>query len=390
MDRRIYDAYLQDWKGAVASGSRQVLSVVLVLVMTAFFSLQNTTRAIAQKHIPDIGVNRANLAGLPENQWKATLEAMSRAGIKLLRTNAAAPVDQVSRLIRYANDRGIQVVLIIPLWLPALYPPGVQPRRGNADYFAVRPISRIDPERFRMLWNELRKEMRAAGAHALAYQIGNELNGAGFNGDYPIANDARLVALDRCDLRRACKDILDGFALYGDLLRIVRESGLLDGAVLLAAGMAKTSDAWAARTKGFFSTPSAAIRHLDKLGAGRYVDAYAVHIYPNASLTNPKAGARHVQRQIADVVTQCVPEGVARKSCWVTEWGIRNQHASCTQDPSRTALQEAGLRIVRDFMRRDILQTAIYYDWDADNALSVFRCGRLVEPAVVVPVPVRH
>ena len=368
--------------------SRLAVSVAAALAMTTSFSLQSTTSAVAGKRVPEIGVNRPNLAELPEDQWKATLESMSRAGVQLLRTNAAAPSAQVARLIRHANDRGIQVILIVPLWLPALYPPHVQPRQGNANYFAVRPISRIDPVRFRALWNGLRESMRAAGAHALAYQIGNELNGAGFNGDYPIADDARLIALDSCDLPRACKDILDGLALYVDLLRIVRESDLLDGALLLPAGLAKTSEAWAARTKGFFSTPSATIRHLETLGTGRFVEAYAVHIYPNASLTNPKTGARDVKRQIADVVSECVPSGLTTKPCWVTEWGIASQHVSCEQDPSRMVLQEAGLRMLRDFMRRDILETAIYYDWDADGSLSVFRCGRLVDPAVVIPPPV--
>lgn len=375
------------WKYCAAHLGRQAIAVVAVLAMTASFP---STSAAARKQVPEVGVNRPNLAGLPERHWRATLESMSNAGVRLLRTNAAAPVDQVARLVRYANDRGIQVVLIVPLWLPALYPDDVQPRPGNTHYFAVRPISRIDPNRFNTLWKELRRSIRSNGAHVLGYQIGNELNGAGFNGDYPIGDDARLIAPDSCDLRRACENILAGFAQYVDLLRIVYESKLLDDALLLPAGMAKTSGLWAARTKGFFSTPSATIRHLDRLGAGRYVEAYAVHIYPNASLANPNAGAHDVKQQMVDIVSECTPSGLTKKPCWVTEWGIHNQQASCDQDPSRTALQEAGLRILKDLIRRDIVETAIYYDWDSDKTLRVFRCARLVEPEVVIPAPVRR
>ena len=361
--------------------SISVLIALSVLWLSKSYAIQRLDLELVH-----FGVNRPTLIKLPEAQWKSTIDSMARHGVRLIRTGLVEPTNRVPDLVAYANGRGIDVLLVIPLWLPHFYMPETRIRPGNQAFHRVYPISAIDTTRFTKFWKEHRVQMRRRGARILGYQVGNEINGAAFNGDYPISRHARLLPLARCDIAEICDQIQRGFRVYVDVLRVIRESGDLDEAALIASGLVKGSADWARRNEGYFSSFTQSISYLISLGASRYVDAYAVHIYPNLRGKDLTLQLNDVARQVSSLIDECSRADSARPACWITEWGVPSKKIGCGTEPMRDAFLRAAFRTIKRQAATGRVAGAIYYDWDFDKRLSIYRCDKpLVDLDIVLP-----
>jgi hypothetical protein len=124
-------------------------------------------------------------------------------------------------------------------------------------------------------------------------------------------------------------------------------------------------------------------------GLDNLVDAYGLHFYPwmdtplhrRASLEN-------------FVVPQCRPANAGGKSCWITEWGVKNTHASCpARDGQRPTIVAETMNNFRALAHQGRLAMALYYTWNSNPAtnqldpMSVFRCGSLTEAGKLALTP---
>lgn len=346
----------------------------VVAALLALVSVQPSFAADAQSATFRFGVNRPFLGRLPEAEWKGIVDAIAANGIKLLRTG---PVDAgTPALVRYAADRGVDIVLVLGTGSPAFYPPQSPTRPREGVLWAMKPLSALDPNRLSEFWRHHMEAMRAAGAHAFAYEVGNEINTAGFNADYPIKANPMRIPLPACGSEPPCGAIKAGLRAYVDALRVIRDSNTLDGSLLLAAGMAVKRPDADPGPLGSFSPASDAIATLSQFGADPLVDGYAVHVYPNPARASD-SGANPVAAEIENAIAQC-SAGATAKPCWITEWGLRTRTAGCDPDPDRDAAIRTAMTALRAASAQGRLAGAIYYDWDTSDRLSLYRCGHVI------------
>ena len=330
-----------------------------------------------------LGVNRPAPQKLPLEKWQQTIDAMAASGVRHLRRSLSPADEDVERMVAYANQRGIEVVFVISTWVAEFYPETVQPRPSNGNFFAARGLSKLDIARFAAFWHDHRRKMRQAGVKVFAYQLGNEINGPGFNGDFPIGSGARLLSAADCDHPTTCADIRAGFSRYVDMLQLMRESGELDEALLIAAGMAYATPAFVRNSEGYFLPVEAANAYLDTLGASRYVDAYAVQVYPWVPDAAPEIQAAAIRRWLGTAIDQCLFGGVSQKPCWITEWGFPST-VTCGADAARNRLHLDALHYLQSVARERPLHAAFYFDWDQNLKFDIFRCGQLAVNPVIV------
>ena len=325
-----------------------------------------------------IGVNNAGLVWAGEEEGSKSLDDMAAQGVRFVRIGFRRPFNRFARLVRHANELGISVVAGVPLGLKLFYLPSAEVRPGNGTFRAVRHLSQIDPGRFAAAWKEQRARLLTAQAKVFAYEIGNETNNPGFNGDMPVASEGRVMSLSACDLGAACQAIERGLEKYVQILRFVREQGGLDNELIIAGGMAHMlPTAWLRRSGGVFAPARDFIDRLYQLGANKYVDAYAIHLYP------PK-GLRSFGTYVDNALSDCRLADRTGKNCWVTEWGIRSATASCPPAQSWIDAQAGFVRALKRWVSKG-LGAAIYFDWNQHPRLSVMRCGRLAaSPAVAI------
>jgi hypothetical protein len=251
----------------------------------------------------------------------------------------------------------------------------------SSGFPAGRGLAPVDVARFEAYWRTHRVALRQAGLHIYAYELGNEVNGASFNRDYPIGADARLLDLQACDHQPGCGTIRAGWDKYIAMLRIMRSSNLLDGALLIGGSFVRVGEGYVQSIHGSFSTVSSTRAYLAAHGADGLVDAYSFHVYPVVPPTaDLVTGQREIARQIGAVYSEC--RSARAKPCWVTEWGFPDEGIKCQDSPR----QDSFVRYAADVFRQEASQqggiTSAYYAWDTGDKFAVFGCGHVASPAI--------
>jgi hypothetical protein len=350
----------------------KTLAIVLVLAVPALANCPDLA----------VGVNATTLSWETDQQWRQAVDEMAANGVRYLRIGFHPPLARLGRIIKYANENNIKVLISAPLGLPRYYPNNVKARPRNAIFRAVSGLSNIDIDRFAAVWRDHRQQLRGVGARVFAYEIGNEINNPDFNGDFPLEAHGRVMPLAACDLGRGCDSIDEGFRKYVELLRFVRQDGDLDGELVIGSGLSNPQPSypsvarWLTRSGGVFAPARDVIEALQRLGAGTQVDGYAIHLYPPSDL-------QAFNGFVANAMADCRLSGHTGKSCWITEWGFRSTISGCNTDPERTRKLIDFVHALRQWSERG-LAGAFYYDWEKHPRLSIFRCGHWVaDPAAV-------
>lgn len=354
-----------------------VRGLVLVL-LSALLELSGGTHA--QEVRVAAGVNRPAIAWLKTDaEWRGTVDAMAQNGVTAMRMMLVTPFAQSMDVVAYCNQKGIDVLLMVPLTLRDYYPPGMVPRKGNSGLYTVPHLSELDPARFREKWSEALGLMTARGLRISGVQIDNEFNSAAFNGDLPLVKGGAI-------LRSGSET---GYAFWGayrmGMERVVEVLSIVSTSLkaserykevpVVLGGLARPTDTWIRNIGGSLVEPDLALRTLLALGAGRHIDAYAIHVYPQvprAQWSKPEVVIRdYFEKRMAELTTVT---GTAKR-WWITEWGFarrREDTQRCDGPDPRLPLFLAFADIMRQEKWRALIGPSFIYDWDESSNFRIW------------------
>lgn len=321
------------------------------------------------------GVNHVHLGWLEPFARQEAIDRMAAAGVRSVRLDLVPPheatLDALERLAR----RGIRAALVISLAEPELVAADATARPGRGVIHTVAGLSQLDPAHFRAAFGTLLATIERRGIQLAAFELGNEINWAAFNGDLallapggaPHPAAPRIAALARPDLYR------EGLGRYVAALRVLRRlrdaSSLNRTTPILSAGLAEMPVAFAAKVGAEFVDGAETLDELRRFGLDAAIDGYGVHAYPERD-TDAAGRARDFARATA----LCRRD----KPCWITEWGVAETADACPMDDSRRLpLIAEALQRMAQVAAEDRLAGAYYYDWEAEKPYAIWRCGGL-------------
>jgi hypothetical protein len=329
-----------------------------------------------------IGVNVANPQRLSPGDQDAVLDQLQAAGVRVIRAPLKPPwggdnYTPAIEFIRRAHERGIKVELIVHLE----YGPAVARRRIVEDMpemWPSYPLSSADPARFGAVFEPLFNRLEGLGITFAALELGNEINGSAFNGDFPVPGKGLVFGQVDLVLDPEAAKIAEGYRAYVQTLSVLKEirdrSRLNRDTPILSAGLADPGLAGLhPRSKTDAVEIGATLQYLRSQGIDALVDAYGVHSYPWANTS-----ARRLNQLEQDTLAECRAPAQG-KPCWVTEWGLPTDTYDCPgNDMPRARLTREMLADFGLFVQQGRLKGLMYYAW-TDDKYGVYRCGALAE-----------
>lgn len=354
-----------------------------IYIVTACILLGAVAAQAAQTGKVIVGVNTVGVERLNEQQQDAFVEQLRENGVKVVRLGMD---EKYTHFITRAYERGIGTVAIVFPWFgsekiarmrPSDLPKGL--------IWGQAAFSTIDPEALRTWFSARLTTLEAAGVRLTAFEFGNEINTAGYDGDFPLQATGRELGLS--DLNnpkdREGDAIAAGYRVYLKALaglKQVRDASRLNQVTpIISAGLADSGPPGkrpGAKTDGV-SIPDT-LQFLRHNGLDELVDGYGVHFYPS----NPDPNTPVTQR-INGLKERALALCTSAKPCWLTEWGFANRDLSCPiHDETRVKLIQTEREAFESFVKQGTLAAIIYYNWTAKpgyEAQAIFRCGALTE-----------
>jgi hypothetical protein len=332
----------------------------------------------APSHGVVVGVNVVNPQRLSQADRAAVIEQLQMAEVNVIRVPLAPPWSGADYrpaidFVRSAYQRGIKTDLIISLQ----YREGARRRpavRDLPNMWSSYLLSDADAAQFRAIFEPLFNELEGGGITLAALELGNEINWAGFNGDFLIPGEGRVFGREEFDHDPEARQVTEGFGAYLRTLSVLKDlrdhSRLNRETPILSAGLADPGSAGPRPgVKSDAVTITATLRYLRENGVDALVNAYGVHTYPWA-----KAAAARRNQLAEDTFAECRSPAHG-KPCWLTEWGLPADGPGCRgNDAPRTALMQDMLIDFRPFVREGRLNGLLYYAW-ADDKYGIYRCG---------------
>ncbi len=340
----------------------------------------NLTTAGTSKRVV-IGINVVNPQRLRAEDRSALLDRLLAAGVRVIRAPLepgwnAGDYQSALDFVRRAYDRGIRTDLIVGLqWrTDAQRRPAVA---ALPNMWSSYPLSAADPTRFRAIFEPLFDRLERMGVVFAALELGNEINWAGFNGDFPVPGEGKVFGRDELARDPEARRVSEGFRAYLQTLRVLKD--IRDGSRLnrltpiLSAGLSDPGPAGPRRgPKTDAVTIGATLEYLRENGIDALVDGYGVHTYPAVG----GGAAARLRRLEQDTLADCRPQEQG-KPCWITEWGLPVVGPACPiDDAPQSALIQEMRADFRQFVRQGRLRGMLYYAW-ADDRYGVYRCDRL-------------
>lgn len=336
-----------------------------------------------------VGVNVVGVQLMSEQQQDALIEQLQKDGVRTVRTGMG---EKFTRFIIQASKHGIGAEVI--LYPTQVSTKGGKPRPADTTFglqWAERPITDADPGQFKVWLTAQLAPLEAAGVHLTAFELGNEINGPFFNGDFlPAQASGRVLGLS--DINNPNdpegRAIAASFRAYIQLLAALKEvrdqsqsnrktpiisAGLADG------GLPGKRPGQKLDGVGIRST----LEFLRQNGMDDFVDGYGIHIYPGADPRKPVSviAASFVENFSGDAFAVCT----SAKPCWLTEWGFNNSDLSCPiNDQPRLQLVDAMRTALEQFADQGRLAAYYYYSWaglpgQRETQGGIFRCGALTD-----------
>lgn len=339
-----------------------------------------------------IGINVVNPQRLRAADREALLDRLGTAGIRVIRAplspgGNANDYRSALDFVRRAYDRGIRTDLIVGLqWrTDAARRPAVA---ALPNMWSSYPLSVADPTRFRAIFEPLFDRLEGMGVVFAALELGNEINWAGFNGDFPVPGEGKVFSRDDLARDPEARRVSEGFRAYLQTLRVlkyIRDGSRLNRLTpILSAGLADPGPAGPRRgPKTDAVTISATLEYLRENGIDALVDGYGLHTYPAVA----GGAAARLRRLEQDTLANCRPQGQG-KPCWITEWGLPVAgHACPVDDVGQSALIREMRADFQHFVWQGRLRGTLYYAW-ADDRYGVYRCGRLTAAGRLALAPI--
>lgn len=338
-----------------------------------------------------VGVNVVNPMRASLADQNALLGELRAAHVRVIRcgiSNDAKGIDFAKR----AAASGIRIQLIVsPEYAPNSPTRPYQPELFQS-MWGGHPLSFADPGLSKVAFQRLFGSLDTNGIALAGVELGNEINWAGFNPEFPLPGEGKILSLDDLAHDPEGKQIAKGFLQYLKILAVLKEvrdqSRMNRTAPIISAGMVGAEDGAKLynNKKEDMVSLAATIAFLRAHGLDSLVDAYGVHTYPSSAQPgNAVAAAQRATRLHNVDLAECRAKGSAGgKPCWITEWGFPNADLSCpAREAARTLLIEE-LRADFAASQREIAGID-YFSWNSDpwakkvDADSVYRCGALTE-----------
>ena len=362
----------------------------ITFFLAAIFFLA-PVRASAQDMV--VGVNVVNPMRASVADQNVLLSQLKAAQVRVIRCGISHDDKGIDFAKRAAAD-GIRIQLIAG----PQYTPNAPTRPYQPDLFPAmwsgHPLSFADPALSKTDFQHLFDSLDANGIQLAGVELGNEINWAAFNPDFPLPGEGKILSLEDLAHDPEGMQISKGLLQYVKILAVLKDvrdnSRLNRNTPIISAGMVSAQDGAKLynNKKEDMVSLAATIGFLRAHGLDSLVDAYGVHSYPSgAQPGNPAAAAERADRLNTVDLAECRTKGTAGgKPCWITEWGFPNADVSC---PAK----EAGRTLLVEELRSDFAATAAehrlvgidYFSWDSDpwshktDPDSVYRCGALTE-----------
>jgi hypothetical protein len=372
--------------------------LAVAAVLAALLPL-SSPRAQAQGVV--VGVNVVNPMRASIADQNAVLAELKAAGVHTIRcaiSDDAKGIDFAKR----AAAQGIKLQLGVgPAYAPNAPRRPYQPAAFPA-MWGGPPLSYADPALSEAAFQSLFDRLDANGIVLAGIELGNEINWAAFNPEFPLPGEGRILSLADLSHDPEGIQIAKGFRQYLKILAVlkkVRDHSRLNRATpIISAGLVSAPDGeklYNDRKEDIVSLP-ATLAFLRAGGLDALVDGYGIHSYPSSDNPgDPAAAARRATRLNAVDLAECRAQGAAGgKPCWITEWGFPNTNLSCPVDDSQRALLVQELRA--DFARaagQRRLAAITWFSWNSDPWSkrvvpdSVYRCGGLTEAGKLAVAP---
>ena len=262
-------------------------------------------------------------------------------------------------------------------------------------------LTRSNPVAFRSNFESLLGRLEESGIVLVAFELGNEINWAGFNADFPLPGKGKVLGSEELLVDPEGRQIAKGFLQYLKSLGALREvrdrSKLNRDTPIISAGLADLSGTnWTTTTKADAVSVDATLNFLRANGLDILVDGYGLHSYP--SVRNPGSvadAAMRLAHMESNGLKQCRPGASPDgKPCWFTEWGFNNVGDACpVDDAGRVSL----VREMRDRFSRLAIQGRLgglfFYTWQGnvhaqrEDRASAYRCGALTQSGRLAIAP---
>ena len=369
----------------------RMCAAVLLLMLTMLPARRTDGAAQTAEFV--VGVNVVNPMRATVADQNATIGQLKAAGVRVIGASIT-PDDKGVDFAKRVYAQGIK----IQLGLSSQYPPTVPTRPYQPDVFTAmwsgHPLSFADPELSRVYFQALIGKLEAEGIVLAAFALGNEINWAAFNAEFPLPGEGKVFSLNDLYHDPEGKQIARGFLQYLKILAVLKDvrdhSKLNRHTPILTAGLVAAADGdppWNNKKEDKVSLP-ATIAFLRANGLDTLVDAYAIHTYPSSGQPGNAAAAANRTARFSSVdMAECRPAGSKDgKPCWITEWGFQNPDISCpTKDSGRAQLiKEMRANFAREAAQGRLVG-ATYFAWNSDpwaktvDPFSIYRCGELTE-----------
>ena len=350
-----------------------------------------------------VGVNVVNPMRASVADQNAVLSQLEAAHVHVIRcgiSNDDKGIDYAKR----AAAKGIRILLGIGAQYPATAPTRPYQPEQFPSMWGGHPLSYADPQLSRDFYQKLFDALDANGIVLAGMELGNEINWAAFNAEFPLPGEGKILSLSDLSHDPEGKQIAKGFLQYVKIMAVLKDvrdhSRLNRNTPLISAGMVSAPDGeklYNNKREDMVSLP-ATMAFLRANGLDSLVDGYGIHTYPWSDHPgDPAAAARRTERFESVDLGPCRPAGQSGgKPCWITEWGFSDKDFSCpAKDSARTLLvQEMRVNFAKAAAERR-LASIDYFAWNSDpwseqpDADSIYRCGRVTESGklAIAPLP---
>src|SRR5580700_6548671 len=237
-----------------------------------------------------------------------------------------------------------------------------------------------------------RPRVETKGIVLEGFEPGNEINWAGFNADFSLPGEDRV--LDMNDLtndpegKRVAKGFLQYIKLLGALKDIRDHSKLNQHTPIISAGLADLDGSnWPHQRKADVVSVSVTIDFFRAHGLERLVDGWHSQLSPSGGPGKSEGAAKRRAHVEENGIGVCQPPGKATgKPCWITEWGVGGANRACpVVDKDKVKLVREMRNYYGQLAREGQLKGLIFYVWHGDwhaakeSPASAFRCGSFTE-----------
>jgi hypothetical protein len=397
----------------MAMRSFRILAIASILLgaLTADVSLAAKAAAAAQ------GSDVSATAPVPPNaerilrggdfvhplQFSATdqdnyLAGLQAAGVRVIRFGMyEQDMDKNVDFIKLAHSNGIAAVLI----LHGISTPGAPERPFRPNEFPGMwpgpPLSYFDPEQSRSYFQRLLDKLDTEGIVLAGLELENEINMAGFNPDFRLPGEGRVLGLNDLYHDPEGQQVAKGYLQYLKVLAALKgvrdHSKLNQRSPLLPTSLVEIiqEGPWPTPKKYDGVSAGATMAFFRANGLDTLVDAYNLHTYPWGDGPGEKASAIHRLRRLRAYVDPiCAPaSSPGGKPCWITEWGFGYAGKACssTEEKAHSLLVREMMGDFRQLAQEGRLTGLIYYSWIGDPQYDVLRCGAPTESGRLAIAP---